>query len=554
MFTRRLPAAMSQKLSSRRRSRTHVTACLIAAVGTISATSIAATVAAEPPRQPNVVLIMADDLGYSDLGCYGGEIDTPNLDRLAAQGLRFTQFYNCAVCVATRAALLTGLHPRHGRSRWLGRDMVTLGEAMQAAGYRTSLTGKWHSGTGADAHPSHRGFQEYWGLGSGCSNYFLPTKPDPVFYNGGVQRSFFHNLTPVTEFPPDFYAADAYADHAAGMIRKLAKTGPFFVHVCFTAPHFPLQALPEDIAKYRGRYDDGYFALRERRHRRQVELGIIPPSADLSPVDHRRGDFKYDYDIAPWADVADRLRETRRMEVYAAMVDRLDRGVGTVLAALDEAGVADETVVLFLSDNGGCGSEPEDVAGWKAYNGDKMPGPMDTYDFCNAGWGWAQCTPFRRFKTWCYEGGIATPLIVRGPGVQGGGAITNQVGHVVDLMPTLLELAGGTYPKQFGGHEILPVEGTSLVPTLAGRQENEPRKLAWYLFGNRAVRDGNWKLTWGVTRAEWELFDLDADRTESHDLAAKHPERVDQMADAWRQWAATVELDLDNLPGKKVAK
>ncbi len=501
-----------------------------------------------PAAKPNIVLILADDLGYSDLGCYGGEIATPNLDRLADEGTRFTQFYNCAVCVATRAALLTGLHPRHGRASWLHRDMVTLGEALQAAGYQTSLTGKWHSGNGPNAHPSHRGFQEYWGLGSGCSNYFHPTTPDPVFYNGGVQRPFFHNLERVTEFPADFYATDAYADHAAKMIRKLADQGPFFVHVCFTAPHFPLQARPEDIAKYRGRYDDGYFALRDKRFRRQRELGIMDANAELSKVDHRLGDWKYDYEITPWESVADRERETRRMEVYAAMVDRLDRGVGTLLTALHKAGVADNTVVMFLSDNGGCGSEPEDRDGWRTFNGTKLPGPKDTYDFCSSGWGWAQCTPFRRFKTWCYEGGIATPLIVRGPGVQRGGAITHATGHVVDLMPTLLELAGSSYPREFNGHAILPAEGRSLVPILAGKPWREPRALAWYLFGNRALRDGKWKLTWGVTRAKWELFDLEADRTESHDLAAEQHDRVAQMAAAWQRWAKSVELEIVGTP------
>ena len=497
-----------------------------------------------PVKRPNIVLIMADDLGYSDLGCYGGEIDTPNLDRLAADGLRFTQFYNCAVCVATRAALLTGLHPRHGRSQWLQRDMITLGEAARAAGYQTSLTGKWHSGTGPDEHPSHRGFDEWYGLGDGCSNYFNPTTPDPVFYSGRTRR-FFHNLERVHSFPADFYATDAFAAHAAGVIRDVAKSGPFFVHVCFTAPHFPLHARPEDIARYRGRYDDGYFALREKRFRRQKELGIIDANASLSPVDHRLGNWKYDYEIPPWDVVTDRVRETRRMEVYAAMVDRLDRGVGTVLDALDAAGVADNTVVMFLSDNGGCGSEPEDRAGWNAFNGTKLPGPKDTYDFCGAGWGWAQCAPFRRFKTWCYEGGIATPLIVRGPGVAGKGAITHQPGHVVDLMPTLLELAGSEYPREFRNQAIMPVEGRSLLPVLKGNRWDTPRQFAWYLFGNRAVRDGQWKLTWGVTRARWELFDLETDRTESHDLAADQPERVAQMSAAWHKWAKTVELKID---------
>jgi arylsulfatase A-like enzyme len=493
--------------------------------------------------RPNIVLIMADDLGFSDLGCYGGEIETPHLDRLASEGLRFTQFYNCAVCVATRAALLTGTYPRLGRQRLLDHDMITLAQALKGAGYQTSLTGKWHSGNDSERHPLSRGFDEWYGLGSGCSNHFDPSIADPKFYNGGNSRPFFHNREPVTQFPADFYSTDAFANHAVDSIRRFAKSGPFFVHVCFTAPHFPLHAPPEDVAKYRGRYDDGYFALRERRFRRQQELGIVGTDTTLSPVDHRLGDWKYDYEIAPWDAVANRERETRRMEVYAAMVDRLDRGVGKILSALEAAGVADDTLVMFLSDNGGCGSEPEDVAGHAAYNAGKLPGPKDTYDFCGAGWGWAQCTPFRRFKTWCYEGGIATPLIVRGPGVVGQGKITHEPGHVVDFMPTLLELAGGAYPREVGSGPILPLEGRSLVPILSGKPWDSPRQLAWFLFGNRAYRDGHWKLTWGVTRKQWELFDLAADRSESHDLAAEHPERLAKMSAAWQQWARSVGVD-----------
>ncbi len=489
-----------------------------------------------PP--PNVVLILCDDLGFSDLGCYGGEIRTPNLDRLAAQGVRFTQFYNCAVCVTTRAALTTGLHPRFGKGGLLRRDMVTLGEVMREAGYATSLTGKWHLGSTAPKRPIDRGFDEYYGLLSGCCNYFNPAKQDPVFYNGGRFRPFAHNKRPIKDFPSGYYTTDAFTDHAIDSIRRFASTGkPFFVHLCYTAPHFPLQAPEEDIARYRGRYADGYFALRRRRHERQIELGLLDPKWRLSPVDRKTGSFRYDYEVTPWEDVADRDREERRMEVYAAMVDRMDQGIGRLLDAIDEAKVADNTIVFFLSDNGGCASWPREEAGFEEYNRRIPVGDPRGYEFVGPGWGWAQNAPFRRHKVWTYEGGIATPLVVRWPGAVEADTITPQVGHVVDLMPTLIEVAGGSYPETYGGQPILPLEGKSLVPVLQGKQRESHETLCWALYGNRAVREGDWKLVWGASDRRWELYDLAADRTETNDLAGKYPQRVKSMSAKWESWA-----------------
>ena len=493
--------------------------------------------------RPNVVLVLCDDLGFSDLGCYGGEIRTPNLDRLAGEGMRFTQFYNCAVCVTTRAALTTGLYPRQGKGGLLRRNMATLGEVMRQAGYATALTGKWHLGGQAPKRPIDRGFDEYYGLLSGCSNFFNPAKQDPVFYNGGHFRPFAHNDHRVTEFPPGFYATDAFTDHAIETIGRFVESRrPFFVHLCYTAPHFPLQAPEEDIARYQGKYTEGYFALRKRRHRRQIDLGLIDPKWKLSPVDRKTGAFRYDYDVTPWDDVADRDREERRMEVYAAMVDRMDQGVGRLLDALDQRGVADNTLVCFLSDNGGCASWPSNEAGFEEYNRGIPVGDPRGYEFVGPGWGWAQNAPFRRHKVWTYEGGIATPLVVRWPGVVRPGAITHQVGHVIDFMPTLLELAGGSYPETLGDEAILPLEGKSLVPILRG-QEREPHEtLSWALFGNRAVRQGRWKLVWGASDKRWELYDLADDRTETNDLAAEKPERVKAMAAEWERWAAKCEV------------
>ncbi|MCA9109094.1 MAG: arylsulfatase [Planctomycetaceae bacterium] len=519
---------------------------------TVGLASVAVCDEGSSAVRPNVVLIMADDLGFSDLGCYGGEINTPHLDRLANEGLRFTQFYNCAVCVTTRAALMTGLHPRRReRGRWLDSDMTTLAEVLRTAGYRTSLTGKWHLGDEAPNRPTDRGFEEYYGLVSGCCNYFNPAQPDPVFYNGGHVRPFLHNERPVTEFPDGYYTTDAFTDHAVSQIRKFAaERDPFFVHVCYTAPHFPLHALPEDIVRYRGQYDAGYFHMREQRYQRLIELGLIDPQWSLSPADVSQSDFRYDYDITPWEEVTDRVRETRRMEVYAAMVDRLDQGIGRILDAIDETGQSDETLVFFLSDNGGCATYPgyrddKKRQAREAYN-TELPGGPETYDFVAPGWGWAQNAPFRRFKVWTYEGGISTPMIARWPGVIEPASITHQVGHLVDFMPTLVELCGAKYPQAQAGISILPCEGNSLVPVLRGETREEPEAFYWYLYGNRAIRQGRWKLVWGAHAGEWELYDMQTDRPETKNMADQFPERVKAMEAKWLDWANRTNVPLND--------
>lgn len=495
----------------------------------------------EAPR-PNIVLIMADDLGFSDLGCYGSEIRTPNLDRLVQEGMQFTQFYNCGVCVTTRAALMTGLHPRHRNNRLLHADMTTLSEVLQAAGYRTSLTGKWHLGATHPNRPTDRGFDEYYGVVSGCCNFFDPSRPDPQFYNGGQRRPFLHNETAVTEFPDDFYATDAFTSHAVEQIKHFQDSeAPYFIHVCYTAPHFPLHAKPADIDRYRGQYDDGYFALRENRYQRQLDLGLIQPAWKLSKADRRSSEFRYDYSITDWPHVKDHVREQRRMEVYAAMIDCMDQGIGRILQAIDESGEVDNTLVMFLSDNGGCASFPgyadeKKRAEREAYNRE-LPGGVDTYDFVAPGWGWAQCTPFRRYKVWTYEGGIATPMIARWPHRIPARSRSDDIGHVVDFMPTFMELGHAEYPEKRHGTALPSPEGRSLVPILKGNHLPERETLCWYLYGNRAVRQGQWKLVWSVPGQKWELYDMQADRTETTDLAVQHPDKVEQLKSAWHAWA-----------------
>ena len=508
-------------------------------------------------KRPNILLIMADDLGYSDLGAYGGEIRTPNLDRLSNQGLRFTQFYNCAVCVTTRSALLTGLHPRQSRRPRLRTNMITLAEALKEAGYATSLTGKWHLGNKPPLRPIDRGFEEYYGVMDGCCNFFNPAVADPVFYNGGRLRPFAHNDQPITEFPDGYYTTDAFSQHASETIKRFAKDGkPFFVHLCYTAPHFPLHAFAEDIERYRGKYSDGYLATRKRRHQRQTEMGLFAVPPKLSAKEDKKGDYRYDYDVPNWKKLpaAERKREEARMETYAAMVDRLDQGVGRVLQALETAGVADNTVVMFLSDNGGCATWPNGRPGQEEeflkYNQNIPVGNGRGYEFVGKGWGWAQNAPFRQFKTWCHEGGIATPLIVRWPGRVKAGSITHQVGHIIDFMPTLLELAGSQYPKTYQQKPLLPVEGKSLLPIFQGQQRKGHASLSWELFGNRAIRQGKWKLVWGASEKRWELFDMTADRSETRDLAATFPERVKAMAEDWHTWQDRVEQDRTSSPAK----
>lgn len=485
-------------------------ASLVAACGAPSATA---------PR-PNIVLIMADDLGFSDTSPYGGEIRTPNLQRLADQGLRFTQFYDNAKCTTTRASLLSGMYPR-GRGDSIPRSFPTIAETLRASGYQTGMTGKWHLGPEAPQRPIDRGFDEYYGLLGGAGNYFDPTRPDPDFKGGGV-RAFAHNDQPVREFPPDFYATDAFAAHAVETIGRFARDGrPFFVYLAFTAPHYPLQAPPEDIARYRGRYARGWDELRRERHARQLALGLLDPRWALAPPDSRG--YAWEGANRDWEDL--------RMATYAAMVDRMDQGIGRVLAKLDDLGIADDTVVIFLSDNGGSSEEPggrDDSA---------RPGPVDSYTAVGPAWGFAQSTPFRRYKAWVDEGGISTPFIVRWPGRVAPNTMTGQIGHVIDVFPTLLELASAKPPAG--------LEGRSLVPILRGGKVEPPAELFWQWSRNRAVRRGKWKLVWDghVTPLAWRLYDVEADRTELHDLAAEQPELVRSLSESHERWARETGRD-----------
>jgi len=481
---------------------------------------------------PNILLIMADDMGWSDIGCYGGDIDTPNIDRMAREGVRFSNFYNNGKCTITRASLLTGLYPRNGGRgiELLNENMVTLGEALLLAGYQTGMSGKWHNGSRKPFRPFDRGFQESYGLWDGCCNFFDPSRADPKF-KGRRVRFFGENDRRITEFPDDFYTTDAFTDHALQTIRdQVARGKPFFHYLAYTAPHYPLQARPEDIAKYHGKFSEGWDALRKRRYQRQVKMGVINPAIFPDPgpnPDNQPWETGRNQDIE-W--------ENLRMEVYAAMVDRMDQNIGRILNLLDNLQIADNTMVLFLSDNGGCSETPG------GNDTSQRPGPKEFYSHVGPNWAYAQNTPFRRYKAYTHEGGIASPLVVRWPRKVKAGTISDQVAHIVDFMPTFLDAAGGTYPLIYGNKAIIPEEGISLVPVLGGSGEGtileRPAPLFWFWGKNRAIREGNWKLVWEQKSGKgWELYDLSRDRTETKNLASSHPAKVEQLSQKWFSWA-----------------
>lgn len=507
------------------------------AVAVLQASLAPADDKSEKPSRPNIVLIMADDLGFSDLGCYGAEIDTPNLDRLAAGGLRFTQFYNAGRCCPTRASLLTGLYAHqtgiglmeddYGLPNYRGflnRHCVTIAEMLRTGGYRTLMAGKWNVGYGKGQWPLDRGFERYFGLLRGASDYFDPRVGGRAKIGiFGLDRERFDR------FDEKFYTTDAFTDFAIDRVGEVAgpaaeKRQPFFLYLAYTAPHSPLQAWPEDIAKYRGRYRAGWDEVRQARHRRQIEQGIVDVRWPLTPRDPR---------VRAWSEITEKERdyEDLKMAVFAAQVDRLDQGVGRLMKKLAELGVEQNTLVLFLSDNGGDG---ENEGATKL-----PPGPKGSSHIYGRAWANVSNTPFRGYKHAMHEGGIATPMIAYWPAVIDKPRVSNSVGHVIDLLPTCLDVAGITYPESFAGETIYwPVEGSSLLPLLRHGRETGGN-LCWEHEGNRAIREGKWKLVADHGHA-WELYDMDSDRTEMHDLAATNPEYVAVLAAKYDAWTKRI--------------
>jgi arylsulfatase A-like enzyme len=516
----------------------------------LSASASATGFAAQPQRRPNILVILADDLGYSDLGCFGGEIRTPNLDALAMDGVRLSQFYTTARCCPSRASLLSGQyshkvgvghlvtdlgHP--GYRGKLSENAATLGEVLKLSGYRTFMSGKWHVGT---KDPTRRGFEQYFGTLISASTYWDASKylrlPE-----GSKARSYDQE---------SFYGTDALTDYALDFLGEARTTPdqPWFLYLAYNAPHFPLQARGEDIARYRDRYTAGWDALRQERLARMKHLRLVASDTHLSP---RSQYTNFGETVSAQNPAWDSLPEDRRadlamrMAIYAAMVDRLDQNIGRVTADLRARGELDNTLILFMSDNGACaewdpfgfdgGSSPNNVL----HRGDDLArmGSPGTYHSVGSGWANASNTPWRMYKHYSHEGGISAPCIAHWPaGFRRRHAIEPVPAHLIDIMPTLVEASGARYPEWIDARHILPMAGVSLLGTLRGKRMPE-RTLYFEHEGTRAVREGRYKLT--ALRGEaWKLYDMEHDRTELVDLAAKHPRLVESLSKKWDTWAA----------------
>jgi len=526
-------------------------------------------------KRPNIIVIMADDMGFSDLGCYGGEINTPNVNYLAQNGIRYRQFYNTSRCCPTRASLLTGLYNQQAgigkmtdaedEPGYLGHitdNAVTLAEVLKSAGYHTAMSGKWHvSNTNGQPnaqdqlawlnhhkdypefspisqYPTSRGFEKFFGTIWGVVDFY-----DPFSLVSGT--------TPINTVPKNYYHTDAINDTAVAYIKGYAKSlKPFFLYVAENAPHWPLMAKPEDIAKYKDIYKGGWQAIREARYKKMVKLGLIDP-AKTKLSDWWKGDLQ-------WENNPDKEWDAMAMAVHAAMIDRMDQGIGRIIKTLKETGQLDNTLIVFLSDNGasaencaaygpGFDRPNETRDGRKivyATKKEALPGPETTYSSIGPRWANVANTPYEYWKAESYEGGIHTPMIAFWPkGINANkGGFDDHVGHVMDFMSTFVELAGAQYPKTYKGHNIPPTTGISLVPSFKGKQTRGHEDLFNEHFGARYARSGNWKLVSLSNDTTWHLYDLSQDKTETTDMKSKHPEKVHQLDSLWHNWANTHQV------------
>ena len=529
--------------------------------------TLAPSLSAQQDTRPNILVILADDMGFSDLGCYGGEIHTPNLDKLAEEGLRFTHFYNTSRSCPTRASLLTGLYQHQagiGRMTFddnqpgyrgtMTHNGVTIAEALKGNGYQTAWVGKWHIAetplrpdqrqwlahqvqhdefAPKDNYPINRGFQDCYGTIYGVVDYF-----DPFSLISGDQ--------PVNSVPKDYYSTIALADTAVAYVNKYAETDkPFFMYLAFHCPHWPLHALPEDIEKYKDTYKDGWQAIREARYQRMKEMKLFGDADDfLSPRQ-----FTDSWDENPTKEW-----DARAMAVHAAMIDRMDQEIGRVIETLKKNGQLDNTLILFMSDNG-CSnedcqnySEGENDRPAETRDGRKivypkqkeiMPGPETSYASVGARWANAANTPFRFWKAKSYEGGICTPMIAHWPkGIkQPQGSVNTQMGHVMDIMATCLDISGTQYPTEYNGHKIIPLAGQSLDPIFKTGSRKGHDELCFEHFNEKALIDASgWKIVWPNNTKSWELYNLNEDRSEMHNLADRYPEKVKDMVARYEEW------------------
>jgi arylsulfatase A-like enzyme len=483
------------------------------------------------------VIILVDDMGFSDIGSYGGEIPTPNLDTLAAGGIRFSQFYNNGRCCPTRASLLTGLHAHQagvggmtgdqrvpGYRGFLNDRCVTIAEVSRTAGYFTAHTGKWHAGDGDEARlPLQRGFDRFYGVPEGGGFYFKLKAGRTVRLGNEVLHSIDNPL------PDGWYSTDAWTEYGLRFIDEAREAKkPFFLYLAHNAPHFPLQAAPEDIEKFRGQYKNGWDQMRQHRHARQKEIGLMPADCPLTPRDAA---------VEAWDALTPEQQDDldHLMSLHAAVMHRLDRSIGALVSGLKKRGALDNTLLFFLSDNGA-----SDEGGLHGKFGGGTPGDAQSDVYFGRAWANASNTPFRLYKKNSHEGGIATPLIAHWPdGISARGEWCAQPAHVIDLMATCVDLAGATYPQEHKGKPILPMEGVSLKPLLLSPTDSLPvsRGLFWEHMGHAAIRDGDLKLVRKGRGGPWELYDMAADRTEMNNLAERFPENAAALAAKWETWA-----------------
>jgi arylsulfatase A-like enzyme len=556
----------------------NLVALAICVFSSLAASSVA--VGASDSARPNIVLILVDDLGYSDLGCYGGEIETPNIDRLAQNGVRMTQLYNSARCCPTRASLMTGLYPHQtgvgfmtadngkpGYRGFLNDRCVTTASLLQTAGYKTYLSGKWHLRGAGDLEctPTNRGFDEFYG----------PFRDYASFYREDLYFRLPEGREPIEQSSDSFYATNAITDYALHFLddaRKNAK--PYYLYLAYNAPHFPLQAPVELIDKYAEEYEKGWDHIREERFAKMMASGLIPKNFDLSErglvpeVPNRNKDSKYFGQQIPAWDSLDHDRQkdlARRMATFAAMIEIVDRNVGRVVEDLKANGELENTCIFFLSDNGACaewdpyGFDDDPYPQNKLYKGDELKeiGQKGTFHSYGTAWANASNAPFSSYKHYTYEGGISSPAIVHFPSsVKASGSINRETQHVMDVAATILDLVSTfsrahQYPEKWKGETLYPIEGQSLLPLIEGRATSS-RPLYFEHEGNRGVRDGKWKLVWTNYEKQWELYDIQKDRTETRNIARSHPNKVANLSKQWHVWAerCLVEKEKIVIPSK----
>ncbi len=541
-------------------------------------------------NNPNIILILSDDMGYSDLGCYGGEIKTPFLDKIASNGVRFSQFYNTSRCCPTRASLLTGLYPAqtgigmmanddgiNGYRGDLNKESLTIAEVLKNNGYETYISGKWHVTKELEDidslkynWPLQRGFNKFYGTITGAGSFWDP-------YTLARDNTYISPENDSLYQPETYYYTDAISDNAIRYIDQhttYKRDTPFFMYVSYTAAHWPLHAPEDEIAKYKGKYDEGFDAIRQKRFEKLKKTGLITKELKLPKT------------IADWDTISNKLWHARNMEVYAAMITRMDKGIGKIIKKLEATGDIDNTLIIFLQDNGACAEELEWVNNRKLpnmlstnpifeamsknelqnkmipiqnrngfpvvmQNENVLSGSDQTYNAYGPTWANVSNTPFKQFKHWVYEGGISTPLIIQWPkGIKNKGEIRHQPSHIIDIMATCVDVSNANYPKTYNGNSIKPLEGESLLPVIL---KNDKMKREFIFFeheGNRAVRQNNWKLVSKIGDHagsfakinelpidQWSLFDMEVDRTETNDLAKIHPDIVKELSKKWYDWA-----------------